>query len=515
MSEEPSRLERATHLVVAATLFVLAGIFLWSGEIAAFKWMNHDVANALYVGEKVLEGDRLYVDWYYFVMPPIVFLDSALCRIAELVGLSPPSVNHLFVLATAGLGFTVLASALADARARRSGVYSVAVLAYLGVLVCPGPFWHFFGDFGQREHLFVLLLLPYFLWRLSGTAPTGRVLVLSVALGYGMMNKPHFVALVALIELFHLRDLRQSGRLWGALAVGAALPFALLLLNSPESFAALFTGAVSYHLSDSYDAFSMPWVDFLGSRRNVTVVTLGCAVLGLVAIAWRRGCLDSYCALQLGTLIVASYLTFLQQQKLFRYHAIPLTALAMVSASLLSWKLAATLRKNHLRRGLEAGVLAFVLFQIGFGLYGLFDRVVSETRAEVAAALPFLDELEDARLIAVLSPSVEGRLFTFTFGHDVEIMGPWTSNYTLGGLLRVRDPAERERQVRAYFAPIAKRIREEAPELVAFSPMNQSLPGGTLHDEFVDRYGLFPSPEYSRRKRFANGWVVYRRASRD
>jgi len=31
----------------------------------------------------------------------------------------------------------------------------------------------------------------------------------------------------------------------------------------------------------------------------------------------------------------------------------------------------------------------------------------------------------------------------------------------------------------------------------------------------VDQYQLFPSAEYSERKRFANGWVVYRRAGRD
>ena len=79
-------LERAARFVVAATALAVCAIFLWSGEIAAFKWMNHDVANALYIGEKILHGDRLYVDWYYFVMPPIVFLGSAVCLVAEWIG---------------------------------------------------------------------------------------------------------------------------------------------------------------------------------------------------------------------------------------------------------------------------------------------------------------------------------------------------------------------------------------------------------------------------------------------
>ena len=75
-NETRSALERAALVAAALTALVLAGIFLWSGEIAEFKWINHDAANALYIGERVLHGDRLYLDWYYFVMPPIVFLGS-------------------------------------------------------------------------------------------------------------------------------------------------------------------------------------------------------------------------------------------------------------------------------------------------------------------------------------------------------------------------------------------------------------------------------------------------------
>jgi uncharacterized membrane protein (GlpM family) len=351
-------------------------------------------------------------------------------------------------------------------------------------------------------------------WRLSGAAVSKRVFVLAVALGYGTMNKPHFVALVGLVEIFYLRELRHGSgrRLWVALAGGAVLPFALLMLHSSESASALFTRAFAYHLSDSYETFSRPWAELLRSRRNLTLLSLTAGMLGLLVTAWRRKCLAPRNALLVGLLAIAAYLVFLQQQKLFRYHAIPFMAIAFVSSAMVTWKLAATVRHGLLRRGVECTVLAFALFQIGSGVYGLWDVVTSETRARVAAALPFLDELERARLITVFSPSVEGRLFAFSFGHDFEIMRPWSSHYTLGGLLGVRDRAERERRVRAYFAPIAERIRDEAPDLVAFSPMDQSLPHGTLHDVLVDRYGLFPSEKYSQRKRFANGWVVYRRA---
>ena len=47
-------------------------MFVWGGEYANPKWMNHDAANALYIGGRLLRGDVLYVDWYYFVAPPIV-----------------------------------------------------------------------------------------------------------------------------------------------------------------------------------------------------------------------------------------------------------------------------------------------------------------------------------------------------------------------------------------------------------------------------------------------------------
>ena len=150
-------------------------------------------------------------------------------------------------------------------------------------------------------------------------------------------------------------------------------------------------------------------------------------------------------------------------------------------------------------------------------MYGLWSQARNETRANVAASLPFLEELERARLVLLFSPLVEGRLFAFTFGHDVEIMRPWSSNYTFGGLLETPDRAERERLVRAYYAPIAQRIRDEAPDLVVFSPSNASLPFGTrkLHDVIVSRYRLFPPAEYPRGILYTNGWIAYRRGEGD
>jgi hypothetical protein len=213
-------------------------------------------------------------------------------------------------------------------------------------------------------------------------------------------------------------------------------------------------------------------------------------------------------------LIVAAYLSFVQQQKFFQYHLIPFTTLAVVLGAIVTWRLAATVRHRPLRRGLEFAVVAFSLFQIGSGVYGLSRQVRNETRANVAASLPFLEELERARLVLLFSPLVEGRLFAFTFGHDVEIMRPWSSNYTFGELLATPNRVERDRLVRAYYAPIAQRIQDEQPDLVVFSPSSASLPFGTrkLHDAIVTRYKLFPPSEYFRGRRFGNGWIVYRRA---
>jgi hypothetical protein len=112
----------------------------------------------------------------------------------------------------------------------------------------------------------------------------------------------------------------------------------------------------------------------------------------------------------------------------------------------------------------------------------------------------------------MMTPVVEGGVFRYLLDHDLELMGPWSSNYTVASLVAAPDPSEREAAVQAYFRPLASMLKRDRPDLVAFSPVDYPR-GASMHSVFVDQYHLFPTPGYEFWKQTRMGWILYRAVS--
>ncbi len=481
----------------------VAALVVFSGEFSDHKWMNHDVANALYVGRRILSGELLYVDWYYFVTPPVVFLSAGACWVGNVLGLTPPTVIHLSVLATGMLGVLVIRQAFP----RRSARAVVPVLAYLGLLTQAGvsP-----SDFAQREHFFALLFVPYLLWRLSGRPSCRSVWPLLVGLGYAAMIKPHFALVVSITELFCLGDRRRPAAVWASLLLGAALPFALLALHSTRSFAAFFSTAVPYHLSGAYSTYDSRVAPFLAGGTHLALLILGALLVAGAAHGHARGVVRTRTAAAAGVVSLALYLAIFHQHKFFNYHLMPFMGTTYVLAACFSSEIIGTLASKRSRAVARALVVLLLAAVIGNGLNTLGAIMA---RAPTGHFRPLLPLLEGQEWVMLMTPSVEGDLFAYTFSHELEVMGPWTSHYTVAPMLQIRDPKQREAALRQYFEPLAQRIRKDKPGLVLFSPFTQGMGGLSMHDVFVERYGLFPTPDYRVWKRTRNGWIVYKHVS--
>lgn len=491
----------ASDAAVALCAAALAALLVWGGELASHKWANHDVANALYIGERMLEGERLYVDWLYFVMPSAMFLYTGACWAARALGLTPPTAVHLGVVALGLLGAWVIRRSLPASAAR-----AVVTLAYLGILAHAGlaPV-----DFAQRDHIFALLLVPYLLWRSSERPASAPVLALAALLGCAATIKPSLLAALAVVEAFHLRDRGRRLAVWTALAAGAALPWAWLALHSPDSLAGFLEELVPYYAAGSYDAFDRPAARFLRGPGNRVLAALGLFLAGSAGFALARGVVPRRaCALALATATLL-YLSVFQQGKFFSYHQIPYAGVAWVLGTYFAVRAADSLCRPWLRRAVPVTLALLALAVVGRGTLELARLVRA---GPTAHARPILPLLAGQRLVAIMSTSVEGDLFSYTFSHDLEVMGPWTSNYTVSSFFGVRDPGARRLLFERYFEPIAEKLRTEQPGLVLFSPFHQALPGRTtMHDVFVERYRLFPTPDYQPWRRTQNGWIVYRR----
>ena len=484
--------------VVVGTVAVLCAV---AGESADIPWANHDVANALYVGARVLAGDVLYVDWNYFVMPSVVFLSAGASLLGHLTQLRPETVLHLMLVGCALLGALAIRRALPEPSPRRTLIW----LAELCLLVTCGFSAH---NFAQREHFFVLLFVPYLVWRVSRQPASPAVYVLVACLGFTAMIKPHFVAGVALVEAFFLSE--GNRRHWLPMVAGALSPLALLALR-PAAVGGMIERMIPYQTGTGYDPYDASLAGFFASPMNEIYLAL-LALVG-IASAWAvySGVLASRAALLGIAVCLFFYASFLQQHKFFDYHAIPFLGTAYVSLAAIAGAGTERLRAPWSRfAAIGAAILALVW--IGSGLLDLRRKFETRTPPALQRALTGLG---DERLVALFTPSVELGFYSYVLEHGLDVMPPWTSHYTLPPLLGIADPGERAERVRAYMAPLLAKLEALRPGAVLFSPSQHSMGATTMHEVIVGEFGLFPTPAYRFEARTPQGWVVYRRVRID
>jgi hypothetical protein len=227
----------------------LALPWLW-GLSQLFPPLNHDVGAVLQWSGRMLAGERLYVD-INDVNPPLIYwLNLIPAGLARLTGLPAPLAFALSVLATIAASLMLARPLFAKlAPAGSFAALTLPGLALFVLLVYPQ------GSFGQREHLLVILTLPYLL------LATARALLLPIdgrsaaliglvaAIGIGI--KPHFAFLPVLIELNLLMLCGWRARLrdpapWAIAGFGIAYLLAARLIH-PEFFSHELPLAMRYY----------------------------------------------------------------------------------------------------------------------------------------------------------------------------------------------------------------------------------------------------------------------------
>lgn len=302
------------HLVTASDLtgrLALAGAIA-VGLAVPLIWVaaqfyapiDHDTGAILYFSDRWWAGERLYVD-LIDVNPPLVFILGLLpVLIRQWTGLPEPAALIACVAATSILSTFVVWRLLAWragqlGRGEPGTLTSILVpLALLFALLTP-------GELGQREHLMVVLTVPYVV--LTALRLEGRRVPLVIALGIAMAAaagfalKPFFLLVPALIELFVLwvrrgQALRDPvpwtmGAMWAAY-VG------LTLLAFPEYGDVILPMTLEFYsrLGDS-----SPLVAF---NRGFLPIEAGIGVLAIVTVLMVRSRLCQTLALfAIGTAI--------------------------------------------------------------------------------------------------------------------------------------------------------------------------------------------------------------------
>ena len=199
---------------------------------------NVDVAWLLTVGEKVLDGQRLYADILEVNPPASMLIYWPAILMGRALGLPPEPVLDALVGLGAGASLWLARRAL-DGSGILRGVAGWPLLAMAAAILLILPM----HNFAQREHIALICLLPALavMAARAETAAVPRWLAALAGIGAGIAVsiKPHFLLAVLLPELYlvvRARSLRSVLRIetFAAAAVGLAYASSCLRSSRPS-----------------------------------------------------------------------------------------------------------------------------------------------------------------------------------------------------------------------------------------------------------------------------------------
>lgn len=309
---------------------------------------NVDVSWWLILCERMLDGQRLYVD-ILETNPPMagsVYMLGVL--VARATGMRPEVVTNglIFLLIAASLALAWRALRFSAFRERAGGAAAVWATAVLTIL----PMY----DFGQREHLALVLLMPalavYILRANRERVAPWAILVAGLCAATTMNFKPYFVfgvGLCILTAAAQARDWRVLFAPENWIAAGLVVIHALCTAAFyPEYFTLIYP-----LVRDVYLLLKAPLLLIL--LTSATTLWL-LAIMVVLALQSRRRTVDAAALVMMaGSLGFA--VSFFVQGKGWGYHAYPMVALGLMAAG---WAVTADGDEQAGLRRLRAGAMA-------------------------------------------------------------------------------------------------------------------------------------------------------------
>jgi hypothetical protein len=177
--------------------------------------MNLDVAWLLYAAQRLLEGAKLNVDVYEINPPISVYFNLPPALLSKYLGLPVIPLFYSYMILVIGISLWLcwhLTKLISKNYA--SGRYYILVS-----LVFITTIWVITKiQFGQREHIAIVLLMPYLLaaivrlQRKDLSLPTA--LAVGLLAGAGLSFKPFFLGVWILVEIYLVASLKSLSSLW-------------------------------------------------------------------------------------------------------------------------------------------------------------------------------------------------------------------------------------------------------------------------------------------------------------
>jgi hypothetical protein len=478
-----SRAVQPHHLAVAG----LALLALWL-QLSAFP--NHDVAWVLWGTERLIEGAAWGRDIIEPNPPLAWYLSVPSTWLAMKLGLPVAASFQVAVTAVAMISIFVFEALLrkeGQASARASVLPTLVIAVFL--LILP------YRDFGQREHLMLIAILPYLALvalRCRGdTIHPASACAIGLAAGLGLGLKPYFLGVPLLVEASAMLIARRwffAFRIETVAIGGIILAYAVLLLLIDRSYVDLVVPLAQ----GIYWSFNVPWA------AVVTPILLPLAATA-AAIVLTRQTAGPF-PLIAAAAVAGFALACIVQHKGYSYHQFPVVAGAALAVA----AAAVSARPVH-RRLAHAVLVVFLLVGAARTAFWWQENGAGGARTiETHAVIDAIDRYASGGRFLVVAvhpyPAFPAALYA-----DAAWSSRTNSQWFLPAVARLRDrgsdPAAlafAESHARAFVL----HDLSQNPEMVIIDTDARRHTGGPRDSDFLAFYLEDP--------RFARLWAAYR-----
>jgi hypothetical protein len=284
---------------------------------------NHDVAFFLYGGDLLLHGKTLYIDWSDFNPPLIFYLGVIPALVSKVLSIHVIFAFSLLVFALVTWSAVCIRRQLMHAEFELDQ-WQVGVILVCWILYSLYCFQE--NDFGQRDHLFMVLFVPYFVFRwIRWEYDNGRfvtAIVTGIAAAIGSCLKPYFLLVPLLCEAYWLICYRRWGKVLRpeiAAFVLTGLAYGVHFFFLPETELRELIDHLIPQILDSYPKFMVPQSPIHVLNHNTLFIGIAAAVFPFLTTPSRSSELWGL-ARSASILVLGGVIIYLLHFKGFSYH---------------------------------------------------------------------------------------------------------------------------------------------------------------------------------------------------
>jgi hypothetical protein len=322
--------------------------------------INHDCAFLIQKAQMVLEGKRLFIDIpAIFPMDLYIYIPSVM--ISNLLSINVILVFKIYIL-------LLLLWSIVMVRWLILKIDSNFIKESIGgIILCWSIFSLYkFNSFGQREHIFILLYLPFLILRWLRCEENNINLIPSIMVGIGaaigVCIKPHFIIFFCLTELYWLIATKKVTNLFKPeiiiVVAGGFIYLGHLLLLPSQMTEALFHRWLPLYMS-GYEVTNntqMYTMDFIARRNNLIPIIM--ILLPFLTVKFNNNLSRLSKGLSFYTL--GGVLVYFIQHKGYAYHLIPASSGALLIFAISVAQIVASLSRDFKYRNFYSLVKLFL-----------------------------------------------------------------------------------------------------------------------------------------------------------